>query len=687
MRNSRRAPAPPAARTSRPWWHLALIVAAGAIVYANSLGNPFVFDDHSTVVMNPQIQSFAGALSTGALALTGRPVVSLTFALNYAIGGLHVTGYRVVNLALHVACGLLLFGVVRRTLETSRLRERFGARAGGLALATALVWTVHPLNSEVVDYVTQRTESMMALCYLLTMYASARALGGDRRRRGWQGLAVAACAVGMACKEPMATAPLMVVLYDRVFTFDSLVDALRARWRFYAALAATWVVLAASVASSSRELSGGYATTHVSAWSYLLNQTAVVTHYLELVVWPRALVVYYGWSLPATLAEVLPYAVFITALFLAAVVALARWPRVGFPAMWFFVTLAPSSSVLPIAAEVGADRRMYVPLMGLVALAVIGGSLLIDRLLRARADRNPAGSGRVAIVGLALVVLASGALAARTIMRNRDYAAELTLSQTTLDAWPSAVAHDMVGLSLAALERREDAVVELRQAVADYAPARYHLGAQLCALGRFDEAIPELQRFIALEPRQFATSAARTLLGRALVTKNRLPEAAEAFRLAADGPYPDPQAHGLLADLLLDAQKYDEAIPHYRAYLRAFPGAVGAMANLGIALASTNRFDEAIAVFRRATELEPANGRASENLARVLITAGRVQEGTAEAQRAVAIAPASAAAHDLLGQALLAQQRTADARREFEEALQIDAGYAPARDHLRQIVR
>src|SRR5439155_6472077 len=105
-------------------------------------------------------------------AIAGRPIVNLSFAINYAIGGLDGRGYHLGNLAVHLACALLAFGVVRRTLELPRIRDRFGGRAADIAFAVALLWTVHPLNSEVVDYITERTESLMALFYLLKLYVS-----------------------------------------------------------------------------------------------------------------------------------------------------------------------------------------------------------------------------------------------------------------------------------------------------------------------------------------------------------------------------------------------------------------------------------------------------------------------------------------------------------------------------------
>lgn len=660
---------------SRPWWPIALIVVVGVVLYWNSLGNPFVFDDRSTIADNANIRSFSTAFQTSkGSALAGRPVVGLTFAANYAIGGLNVVGYRVINIGLHILGGLALFGLVRRTLELPSLSGQFQDSGNGIATATALLWTVHPLNSEVVDYLTQRTESMMALCFAFACYANARALLVPSRT-AWEAAAIVVAAIGMLCKETMTVLPVLIVMFDRVFAFDSLAAAWRSRRGFYLALAGTWLVAALSVALSSRELSGGYASTHVSTWSYLLNQMPVVTHYLWLVVWPRDLVAYYGWSLPNTLANVWPFAALIIVLFIGSVALLMRRPAVGFLAMWFWITLGPTSSVLPIAAEVGADRRMYLPMMGVAALAVVAAYLVLDRFA----------GGRKTLTAVVVTVLLTTGLSARTIARNRDYASELALSQSTLDARPSGVAHDMVGLSLVAVGRRDEAIQHLRQAAVDYPPAHYGLGAQLFQAGQIDEAIRELQRFIQLEPRQYTTSVARTLLGRALIAQQRMPEAIEQLKLAVGASQPDPQAHALLAELLLDAQQFGDAIEHYRAYLGQFPSDAVATGNLGIALASANRPDDAIAVFRRAVQLAPNRAGGRENLARMLIERGQIDEAASEIRQALALSPASAGAHDLMGQVFVAQKKIEEARREFLEALRFDPNFAEAREHLRRI--
>jgi hypothetical protein len=156
-----------------------LIVLAGALTYANSLSGPLLFDDQSSILTNPQIRHLWPLVETLTpprdSVLASRPIVNFSFAINYAIGGLSVRGYHIGNVSLPYRQRA---GAVRhhpRTLTTSKLRDRFAAASDGIALACALIWMVHPLQTESVDYVTQRTELMMGLFYLLTLYCAIRA--------------------------------------------------------------------------------------------------------------------------------------------------------------------------------------------------------------------------------------------------------------------------------------------------------------------------------------------------------------------------------------------------------------------------------------------------------------------------------------------------------------------------------
>ena len=221
----------------------------------------------------------------------------------------------------------------------------------------------------------------------------------------------------------MATVPVIVVLYDRVFLFDSGRDAWRCRKGLYAGLALGWLALAALLLSSLPATIGF--GSRVSSWTYLLNQCPMILRYLGLAVWPSGLVFDYGLPHPMVLTDVLPQATLVAALAALTVVALFVRPMIGFLGAWFFITLAPTSSVMPIITEIGAERRMYLPLAALVVLIVIAA----DRLCAW------AGRCRVAVAVTAAVVIVV-ALALATARRNHEYAFATSLLQTSVDRRP-----------------------------------------------------------------------------------------------------------------------------------------------------------------------------------------------------------------------------------------------------------
>src|SRR6185312_11084012 len=173
-----------------------------------------------------------------------RPVLNLSLAVNYAISGPDPWSYHALNLAIHVGAALCLFGLIRRT-----------AGPALLAFAVALLWAVHPLQSEAVMYIVQRAESMMALFYLLTMYGFVRGLQGVHRT-AWLAVSWTACLLGMGTKEVMVSAPVIVFLYDRTFAAGTFAEAWRLRKRYYLALAATWIPLLAFVARTGGNRGG-----------------------------------------------------------------------------------------------------------------------------------------------------------------------------------------------------------------------------------------------------------------------------------------------------------------------------------------------------------------------------------------------------------------------------------------------
>jgi protein O-mannosyl-transferase len=587
----------------------ALIVLAGALTYGNSLSGPLLFDDHSAIVRNPQIRHLWPLVEALAAPrdneLASRPLVNFSFAVNYAIGGLAVRGYHLVNVALHVLSALVLFGIIRLTFATPKLRERFGTASDGIAVVSALIWMVHPLQTESVDYLTQRTELMMGLFYLLTLYCAIRAALSPAPNH-WRMAAILCCLLGMGCKESMATAPVMVALYDRVFLFDSMQDAWRDRKGLYAGLALAWCALAALLMTSLPPTVGF--GSRVSGWTYLMNQFPMILRYLRLTVWPHALVVDYGLPKQVALLDVLPQAAAIAALVLLTGVALVRKPMIGFLGACFFITLAPASSIVPIMTEVGAERRMYLPLAALAVLAVTGGW----RLLRAIAGSR-AVPAAVAAASLAIVALASATLA-----RNRDYASATTLLQTTVDRWPHGRSQFNLAGALKDEKRIDEAVAHLRTAVPEQPRALLELGSIAYDRGQFAEAVKELREFVRRVSGRPGTTyqrvLAQNLIALSLAQQRKLPEAVEEFQAALTIDPDNADLHGNLAFILLQQRNFDGARRHYEAYLAREKGSAFVLTNLGIALQELGRADEARARFREALAINPNDREARRRL-------------------------------------------------------------------------
>ena len=586
-----------------------LIALVGVLTYASSLSGPFLFDDHSAIVRNPQIRHLWPLVEALAAPrdneLASRPLVNFSFAVNYAAGGLAVRGYHIVNIALHVGAALLLFGIIRLTLTTAKLRDRFGTAADGMALASALIWMLHPLQTESVDYLTQRTELMMGLFYLLTLYCAIRAALSAATDQ-WRTAAILSCLLGMGCKETMATAPVIVALYDRIFLFDSVRSAWHARKSLYAGLALGWLALAALLMSSLPPTVGF--GTRVSGWTYLMNQFPMILRYCQLTVWPHALVVDYGLPKQVALMQVLPQAAVVSALVVLTGIALVRTPMIGFLGACFFITLAPASSIVPIMTEVGAERRMYLPLAALVVLAVTGGWRVLTLVGGRRAV--PA-----AVAAASLVVVA---LASATVTRNHDYASATTLLQTTVDRWPHGRSHFNLAGVLKDDRRIDEAIVHLRAAVAEQPRALLELGSTFYDRGQFDDAIKELRAFVSrISGRPGMTYQrvlAQNLIALSLAQQRKLPEAIEEFQAALKVDPDNADLHGNLAFILLQQRDFDGARQHYEAFLDKQKGSAFVLTNLGIALQELGRVDEARVRFREALAISPNDREARRRL-------------------------------------------------------------------------
>ena len=573
----------PSARASS--WR-AIMLAAGLIVlaslaaYSNSLHCALLFDDARNIVASGSIRRLWPiwdvfvVRDAGGVALHSRPVVNLSLAINYATGGLDTFDYHLTNLAIHVLAGLTFFGIVRRTLLLPGLKERFAPAATPLALAVALVWTLHPLQTEAVTYVIQRYESMMGLFYLLALYAAIRC-GTSPNPRRWAVAAVLASLLAVGCKEVAVSIPITILLYDRAFLAGSFREAWRRRRGMYLGLAATWAAFAGLLMfSSGRAGWAGYGLP-VSWIEYGRSQFGVILHYLWLSFWPHPLVLDYGWPVARTVDEILPAAIVILGLAAATVWALVRRPKWGFLGAWFFLILMPTSSILPLA-DLAFEHRMYLPL-GAVAAAVVIGGYVVGQW---GASRGRISQPALQIAGYSLLMLAAVALAILTFQRNADYRSALSIWEDTVVKAPeNERAHNNFGAALTQRGRFDEAIVQIEKALEiqpDYADAHDNLGVVLTDQGRIEEAIAHLNKALAANPNL-------------------------------------PGAHYNLARALFRRGLVDEAMTHYQKALELNPDYAEAHNNYGSVLAGRGQLDEAIAHYRKALEINPGHANARHN--------------------------------------------------------------------------
>ncbi len=595
---------------------IAVIIIAGVAAYANSLAGPFTFDDAGSILENSSIHHlwppgpvlappFAGGQTVG-----GRPVLNLSLALNYAVSGTGVWSYHLFNVWVHVLAGLVLFGIVRRTIGAARPDGSPGDpdAATPLALAIALLWTVHPLQTEAVTYTIQRAESLMGLFYLLTLYGFIRAIeaGPDARWQAWFCFSAVCCA-GMATKEVMVSAPVLIFLYDRTFVAGSFRRAWAERRGFHLALAATWLLLAALMVSThNRGGSVGFGN-GVPWWAYALTQFPAIGRYLALSVWPHPLVFDYGSVWIHRAGEVIPSAVVVLALLAATIWALLRPASrglgaraLGFAGAWFFLILAPTSSVVPGTTQMIVEHRMYLPLAAVLTALVLGLHAVLARVAR----RGPA-----VLATWAVCLPLASAAAVLTVRRNEIYRDDLALWQDTVAKRPQA------------------------------ARPRSYLGAVLLTKGHPAEAMEEFQEASRLEP---GNPQAHNGQGSIYLKAGRLPEAIvqyeEAVR-AAPGYAEAEFNHGLA---LLTADRATEAVAHERAALHFRPEYPDALNTLGNALFRLGRPAEAVAGYEQAVALKPDEPEYRNNLGIALAHADRLKDAVDQLREAVRLRPGDA---------------------------------------------
>ncbi|MDB6170358.1 MAG: hypothetical protein JWM88_3222 [Verrucomicrobia bacterium] len=672
---------PPPSASLRPSVFAAAAVLAALIVvaYANTFQVPFLLDDRSAITENPTLGNLGDlgtVLAPTKITTSGRPLLNLSFALNHAAGGQAVAGYHAVNLAIHLAGALVLFGVLRRTLRPSPADA--GDRSALLAgFFGALLWAVHPVLTSAVTYLSQRAESLMGLFYLATLYAFIRSKEGSRQAM-WASLSVACCWAGMMTKEVMVTAPVVVWFYDRVFCSRSFAAALRARPGYYVVLAASWALLAyLAVSTHLGDRSVGLRA-GADWWLYALTEFKVVVAYVKLALWPSPLVFDYGQEiLVRDFGSSLPYAIAVLAGLAAAVWLCVRGRlALGFACATFFILLSPTSSFIPVVGQPMAESRLYLPLIPVVALVVLG----LHRLLR--------NGAWYVCGGLALI------LGALTLLRNQDFQSALVLWEDTIRKHPdnSRAQYNFANELARTPGRSAEALAHYEQALRlkpDLMEAHHNLANELAKdPALIDEALAHYEEALRLRPdlAEAHANAAR-MLDR---IPARLPEAAEHWRqaVALNPDFAEGRFY-LANDLAKTPGRTGDAIEEYAHALRLKPNWVEVHNNLANELAKVpGRLPEAIAHYEEALRLKPDYPEAHCNLANKLARLpGRMPEALAHYEEALRLRPDFLEAHyNYANKLATLPGRLPDAAAHFETVLRLNPNLPDAHVNLARVL-
>ena len=660
---------------------LFVLAIAGAIVYRNSFQVPFLLDDESWIVHNDHIRHL---LPSWQILLRGaRPLVVYSLAWNYAVSGLNIWSYHAVNLAIHIAAGLTLFGVVRRTLLTAPLRRRYGSTANWIALVISLIWMIHPIQTQAVTYVIQRSESLMSLCYLLTLYCVIRGAESfetskPRSNSGpWSAGAVVFCMLGMLSKLVIVTAPLVVLLHDRIFFAPSLRAALRRRPGLYAGLTSTWILCIILIVGGAREFRAevGAGVLGATPLAYALTQCGVILHYLRLALWPAPLVFDYQWPIITEFRQGLLPAAAIVLLLAAIALALRRKPRLGFLGASMILILAPTSSMIPVA-DVAFEYRMYLPLAAVITFVVVAVDALLNRLARHR-------PWALRSLAVAIVVPCVAALSQAAIGRNRQYANAVSLWKDTVAKRPTnARAYNNLGAALAREGKVHEAIAAYEEALRlDPGHVKTHgnLALALLDLGRQEEA---LEQFGLAAGTGTRSSQAYTKLGNALEERGRSDEALAAYEQGLHLRANDPNLYNSLGNVLTHRFKLKEAEICYAKAVELRPSFAEAHNNLGATLVQEGRFEEAVGHLQEAIRLNPHFAQAYHNLGTVFAHQEKLRDASACLSKAIALKPDDAEAYSNLANVFVQQGRLTKAISYYRTALRFQPQFAEAHNNL-----
>jgi protein O-mannosyl-transferase len=589
-----------------------LLVAVSALVYANSLGGEFLFDDAEQIVNNQQIHSWwnllhafksdvwsftSGKVTTVVPPPYYRPLFTVYFTVGYKLFGLWEPGWHLLNLLVHTSATVLVYRVLRRM-------------SGSVIVAgfAALLFGVHPAHVESVSWISGIPDPLAALFYLpaLLWYVRHRQEGRGGR---WLALSIAFFALSLLCKETAIVLPAVLLAWELAHGGGG---GLAARLKNALMRVAPYVAVALLYLPLRYAVLGKFGWKHpymtnVPDWAIWMTVPQVVVRYLQHLAAPFDLSLYYGTSFVRGAADV---GFVVPALVLLALAALLwlfrrRLGAQGWVALvMLFAPLLPVLNLKVFHQEyIVQDRYLYLPSVGFCYLV----ALLLTRLAFRRRT-----------LALALGALLLVGYGVGTILQNRIWHDGVAL-------WSRAVAHapdiapSHYNLGIAHARHGDHAAAReefLTAARLDPQVAAVHNNLALAQdrLGDEAGAIASLERALALNPQ---LHEARNNLGTILFRRREYGRAREQFEQALSGDAANASVRFNLARTLAASGEHAAAVPLFESVLAAAPNDSEARFQMALSYEAAGRREQAVSEIERALRDERVPERAAEMRARL----------------------------------------------------------------------
>ena len=367
----------------------AIIAGMVLIAYSNTFNASFHFDDNPAIVENAAMKRVTAENFMQMLQGT-RPVVNLSLMLNYQLSGLNVVGWHIFNVGCHIANSIFVYLLILWTLSLPSLRERYGDRAKRMALFGALLFGVHPIQTESVTYIISRTELIATFFYLASFLFFIK--GAKTGKYSYYTGSFFMALLAMGSKEWSVTLPAMLLLYDFLFLSDGTLKPVLSRWKAHVLVMLSWGLLVYTM--STTKLSGaGFSVSgqnNITPWTYLLTSLNVLWTYIRLLFLPINQNLDYEYPVARTLFE---FPTLLSLIGHICVVAAGfwlyvkkRWTVIPFGAAWFYITLSPTQSFVPIL-DVIFEHRIYMPSIGIFILFIAAFESIFDWIEKKKAIR------------------------------------------------------------------------------------------------------------------------------------------------------------------------------------------------------------------------------------------------------------------------------------------------------------